>query len=318
MSSRTVIDLHCDTLTAFMAPTRCRDTLNDPRSAFSLSRVPRGVRWCQCCAVFVPDGLTPQESAGYFGFHLHSFQRQMARFAPCAAPCRTAGDIRDAWDQGKTALILTVENGAALAGDLARAEELAAEGVRMLTLTWNGENGLGSGRQTDHGLTPFGRAAVPALEEAGILVDVSHLNDQGFRDVLELARRPFAASHSNSRTVCPHPRNLTDWQARELAARDCLIGLNYYSPFLRADGQPAGLDDLCCHAEHLLTLGAEDCLALGSDFDGADLPPCLDRCERVPALLERLQTEFGTALAEKLAWRNAMSFFEKNLAGPPS
>ena len=188
----------------------------------------------------------------------------------------------------------------------------------MLTLTWNGENGLGSGRQTDHGLTPFGRAAVPALEEAGILVDVSHLNDQGFRDVLELARRPFAASHSNSRTVCPHPRNLTDWQARELAARDCLIGLNYYSPFLRADGQPAGLDDLCRHAEHLLTLGAEDCLALGSDFDGADLPPCLDRCERVPALLERLQTEFGTALAEKLAWRNARSFFEKNLAGPPS
>ena len=224
MEPCTVIDLHCDTLTAFMAPTRCRDTLNDPRSAFSLSKVPRGTRWCQCCAIFLPDGLTPQEAAGYYAFHLHSF------------------------------------------------------------LTWNGENELGSGSATSHGLSPLGRAAIPALEEAGILVDVSHLNDQGFREMLEVARRPFAASHSNARSVCPHPRTLADWQVREMADRGCLIGLNYYAPFLRADGEPASLDDLCRHAEHLLSLGAGDCLALGSDFDGADLPPCLDCCGQVPGV----------------------------------
>ena len=318
MEPCTVIDLHCDTLTAFMAPTRCRDTLNDPRSAFSLSKVPRGTRWCQCCAIFIPDGLTPQEAAGYYAFHLHSFQRQMACFSPCAAPCRTAEDVRCAWAEGKTAVLLTVENGAALAGDLSRVEVLAEDGVRMLTLTWNGENQLASGSATGHGLSPFGRAAIPALEEAGILVDVSHLNDQGFREVLEVARRPFAASHSNARSVCPHPRNLADWQVREMADRGCLIGLNYYAPFLRADGEPASLDDLCRHAEHLLSLGAGDCLALGSDFDGADLPPCLDCCGKVPGLIRLLTDRLGQEQAEKIAWRNAMDFFQKNMAEIPA
>lgn len=316
MEPCTVIDLHCDTLTAFMAPTRCRDTLDDPRSAFGLSRLPRGVRWCQCCAIFIPDGLTPQESAGYYNFHLHSFQRQMARFSPCAAPCRTAGDIEEAWAAGKTSLILTVENGSALAGDLDRVEALAADGVRMITLTWNGENQLGSGSETDHGLSPFGRAAIPAMEQAGILPDVSHLNEAGFRDVLETARKPFVASHSNARAVCPHPRNLDDWQIRELTARGCLIGLNYYSPFLRADGAAADFDDLCRHTEHFLNLGAEGCLALGSDFDGADLPPCLDSCQKVPGLGQCLAERFGRETAEGIMWRSAMAFFQRNLPAP--
>ena len=128
----------------------------------------------------------------------------------------------------------------------------------MLTLTWNGENPLGSGHATDHGLSPPGREAVPRLEEAGILIDVSHLNDPGFYQLLDLVHRPFVASHSNARSVCGHRRNLTDWQIREMAARGCLIGLNYYSPFLRSDGCPAGLDDLYRHAAHFLDLGAEN------------------------------------------------------------
>ena len=318
MEPRTVIDLHCDTLTAFLNPTRCRDTLDDPKSSFSLSGLPRGSRWCQCCAVFIPDGLTPQESAGYFAFHLHSYRRQTARFAPCASPCRTAEDIQEAWEAGKTALVLTVENGAALAGDLDRAAALAADGVRMLTLTWNGENELGGGCGAGDGLTPFGRAAVSALEGAGILVDVSHLSDRGFRDVLETAEKPFAASHSNARALCPHPRNLADWQLREMAARGCLVGLTYYSPFLRDDGREAGFDDLCRHAEHLLALGLEDGLALGSDFDGGRLPPCLDHCGKVPGLVDALAGRFGRETAEKLAWRNALSFFRRSWEEPPA
>ena len=313
-----VFDLHCDTLTAFMAPGRCLDTLNDPQSAFVLCRLPRGRSWAQCCAIFVPDSLPEGDVFPFFHTHVENFRRQGARFSDRVRICRTAGEAAEAWREGRTALFLTVENGAVLGRDLGRAEVLARAGVVMVTLTWNGENAIGSGSQTDHGLSAFGRAAAGELIRQGIVLDVSHLNDRGFWDLMEETDVPVAASHSNARALCPHRRNLTDSQAREIARRGGLVGLNYYSPFLRADGQPAGLDDLCCHAEHLLTLGAEDCLALGSDFDGADLPPCLDRCERVPALLERLQTEFGTALAEKLAWRNAMSFFEKNLAGPPS
>lgn len=89
----------------------------------------------------------------------------------------------------------------------------------MLTITWNGENQLGSGNSTQHGLSELGRAAIPRLEQAGILLDVSHLNDPGFTQMLDVASRPFVASHSNARSVCGHPRNLADWQIREMISR---------------------------------------------------------------------------------------------------
>lgn len=307
-----VFDLHCDTLTAFMSPLRCRDTLNDPRSDFALSKV-EPIPWCQCCAVFVPDGLTPQEALGYYRYHQGSFQRQGKDCHGQALACTTAEEVTAAWDQKKTALVLTVENGSLLGAGLEHVEELRRNGVRMVTLTWNGENALGSGHETDHGLTPLGREAIRALEEAGITVDVSHLNDAGFRDVLEMTQKPFAASHSNARAVCPHRRNLEDWQIREMVMRKCIIGLNYYSPFLRSDGNEATFDDLYRHICHFLELGAEDCLALGSDFDGADLPPCLDDCTKVPALEEYLRSRgLGRPLVEKLFWKNALDFAQTN------
>lgn len=313
MSSCTVFDLHCDTLTAFMTPNRCPNTLDDPASAFALSRIPPGVRWCQCCAVFVPDGLDEEEAWRYYRFHRDRFFRQAERFAARALPCRTAGDIEQTWAAGKTALILTVENASFLGGGLNRGEALRRDGVAAVSLTWNGPNALGSGIRAEGGLTPLGREAVGVLEGLGILLDVSHLNDVGLADVLDTARRPFLATHSNAREVCPHPRNLTDGQLRELIARGCLIGLNYYSPFLRPEGE-ADFTDLLRHAEHLLALGGGRALALGSDFDGADLPACLDSCGKIPALSRSLAQQLGPQTAQDICWRNALSFFRENLS----
>ena len=217
-----------------------------------------------------------------------------------------------AWSEGKTALILTVENASFLGGDLGRAEELSRDGVRIASLTWNGPNALGSGHQTSEGLSPLGREAVGVLEDCGIFLDVSHLNDGGLRDVLDAARRPFLATHSNARAVCPHPRNLTDGQLKELIARGCLMGLNYYSPFLRAAGE-ACFDDLLRHARHILELGGRGCLGLGSDFDGADLPSCLSSCEKVPALGRFLARALGEEAAEEIFWGSALAFFRRNL-----
>ena len=212
MYPHALIDLHCDTLTALRPedaplldalrdPARRRDafaaltdrvqetdTLDLPGRHFSLSALPEGVRWCQCCAIFIPDGLSQEEAVAYYHLHQSNFHRQMETLTAKALPCRTAADIEAAWAQGKAAAILTVENGSALAGQLDRVATLARDGVRMVTLTWNGENEIGSGSVTGHGLSGFGREAVQALEGAGILVDVSHLNDQGFEDFLSVAR----------------------------------------------------------------------------------------------------------------------------------
>ena len=186
----------------------------------------------------------------------------------------------------------------------------------MGTLTWNGENPIASGNETEKGLTAFGREAVGELVRWGILLDVSHLNDRSFWELMEETEGPVVASHSNARAVCPHPRNLTDDQARELARRGGLVGLNYYAPFLRPDKKTVELEDVYRHAVHLLELGMEDGLALGSDFDGADLPPCLDSCQKVPGLGQCLAERFGRETAEGIMWRSAMAFFQRNLPAP--
>lgn len=330
-----LIDLHCDTLTALTAedqgllaalrdPSR-RDTslaaltgrapetntLDLPGRHFSLSAIPESVHWCQCCAIFIPDGLRGEEAVAYYDLHRRNFDRQMETLSRKVSPCRTAGDIGRAWGADKTAAVLTVENGSALAGRPDRIETLAGDGVRMLTLTWNGENELGSGNITGHGLSDFGREAVRELERAGILIDVSHLNDQSFDDLLSVAEKPFVASHSNARAVCGHKRNLTDEQIREMVRRGCLIGLNFYNAFLREDGCPGTLDDLWRHTAHFLELGAERCLALGSDADGADLPPCLNSPRAFAGLYGYfLDRGLSSDLAERILWKNATRFFQ--------
>lgn len=333
-----LIDLHCDTLTAlspedaplleaFRDPAKRdktvsvfaerienADTLDLPGRHFSLSAIPKGVRWCQCCAIFLPDGLAGEDAVAYYDLHRRNFLRQMEALSCKVLPCRTAAGIEEAWNQGKAAAVLTVENGSALAGRLDRVEALARDGVRMMTLTWNGENEIGSGNATDHGLSPFGREAVREMERQGVILDVSHLNDRGLADLLDIAQKPFAASHSNARAVCGHKRNLTDDQIREMVRRGCLIGLNYYNAFLREDGQPASPDDLWRHAAHFLELGAERCLALGSDADGADLPPWLDGPEPFAGLYRFfLDRGLTASQAEGILWRNALAFFQRNL-----
>ena len=183
-----------------------------------------------------------------------------------------------------------------------------------MTLTWNGENELGSGHTTTHGMTDFGRQAVREMEDRGILVDVSHLNDTGYADLFETARRPFVATHSNARAICSHKRNLTDDMIREMVRRNCLIGLNYYTGFITNDENYDDPENFYRHIEHFFELGAYENLALGSDFDGAHLPTYLNSPAKSAALYEYfLEKGMSKDLAEGIMFRNAEEFFRKNL-----
>ena len=140
------------------------------------------------------------------------------------------------------------------------------------------------------------------------MADVSHLNDESFWDVIKAARRPVIATHSNSRLLCNVPRNLTDDQFGCIAERGGLVGLNFYTGFLREDREHACMEDILRHAEHFLNLGGEDVLALGSDFDGADMPYDLPDCGALPQLAQRLREAFGFTLTEKICYKNALDF----------
>ena len=310
-----LIDLHCDTLTDCEYAAGNPDTLDDPKRVLSLSAIPRDVRWAQFFAIFIPDEQRGRAAIDYFDQNRRNFDRQMKRFSDRVSPCRSLGDMEAAFAQSKTAAFLTVENGSALAGDLSRVRVLAEAGVCAVTLVWNGENEIGSGHSTGHGLSAFGRAVIPEMERCGILVDVSHLNDPGFEDLLEVAQKPFLATHSNARAVAGHRRNLTDEMIREMVRRGCLIGLNYFVSFLRDGGEVASLDDLYRHIVHFLELGASKNLALGSDFDGAALPDCLNTPQKAAEAYGYLLARgIGREQADGIFYQNARRFFAENLA----
>ena len=313
--SYALIDLHCDTLTDWKyTSTGNPDTLDDPKRVLSLSAIPADVHWSQFFAVFIPDEERGQKAIDYFEFNRKSFERQMKQFADRVVPCRNADDMEAAWAAGKTAAFLTVENGSVFAGDLNRVKTVADQGVRAVTLVWNGENEIGSGHTTDHGLSDFGKQVIPEMEKQNIIIDVSHLNDHGFADLLEIAEKPFMATHSNARALCSHKRNLTDDMIREMVKRDCLIGLNYFVKFLEDEGNVPSLDVIYRHAMHFAELGAMHNLALGSDFDGAVLPECLSSPTKVTEFYEYLLSRgVSQADADGIFYKNAQKFFHDNL-----
>lgn len=158
-------------------------------------------------------------------------------------------ELDKAYACGKFAAMLTVEGGSVLAGDLSRIELLSKLGVKMMTLTWNGENEIGSGNSTDHGLTPFGEEVIPEMERNRIVIDVSHLNEAGFWQAAKIAKYPMAASHSNCRAVWDHPRNLRDDQIRYIIQTGGIVGLNFYIGFINGQQNPKP-QDLLKHVEH--------------------------------------------------------------------
>lgn len=310
-----LIDLHCDTLTDWeYTRTGNPDTLDDPKRVLSLSTMPKDAHWAQFYAIFIPDEIRGQDAINYYETNRDNFYRQMKLFNNRVMPCRTVADMKAAWEANRAAAFLTIENGSALAGDLKRIKLLAEDGIKALTLVWNGENELGSGHTTDHGLSHFGKAAVTEMEKQGIIVDISHLNDSGFEDLLQVATKPFMATHSNARTICSHKRNLTDDMIQEMVKRDCLIGLNYYVKFITDDGKVESLDDLYKHIEHFFALGAEKNLALGSDFDGAVLPECLSNATDAAGLYQYLITRgLSQEQADGIMYINTQNFFQNNL-----
>lgn len=323
-----VFDLHCDTID-LLAMRDCEPyaghglhpgdegfcDLARNRAAVSLERM-EDYAWCQCFAVWVPDLYRHHQAADFYARARDWFYAQVALHADRVEHVRDARQIDDVLARGKVAALLTLENTTPVNHSVNAIARLAEDGVKMATLTWNDRNSVGSGHLTDDGLTTFGREAVRAFEDARIVVDVSHLNDAGFADFVDIARRPFVASHSNSRAVCNVPRNLTDDQFRVIRDTGGLVGVNFYNGFIteRAADPAAGatFDELAAHIEHFLDLGGEDTLALGSDWDGSDVPAWLASCDAVGELRRRVANRFGETVARKLFFDNARAFFVRN------
>mgnify|MGYP002230293936 CR=1 FL=1 len=289
-------------------------TLADNDAHVSLART-EGFAWCQCFAAFIPDEVRGDEAWALFRRVQSVLERELERCGDKLAQARTMAEVDAALAAGKTAAVLTVEGASFLEDDgqaESRLDALADAGVRMVTLTWNGPNALGSGNDTSHGLTGFGRSCVGELERRGIVVDVSHLNDAGFKDVCATARRPFAAlalerarRDAGIRATWP-TGSCASWPIAA-ASR----GSTFCTQFLTDRLADPTRDDVLRHVDHVLETAGEDVLALGSDYDGCDVPSWLEPCDRIGALHELLACEFGRDIADKVFFRNARDFFER-------
>lgn len=208
---------------------------------------------------------------------------------------------------GNVNSIFAVEGGTVLENDSDRIYELKADGIGLLTLTWNGENLIAGGSKSDKGLTDFGKTVIDKMNKIGMAVDVSHLNDKSFFEVIDHAEKPIA-SHSNCRAVCDVARNLSDEQIKLISEKGGIIGLNFYPLFLGG----RVFEKIYENIFHLCDMGLENNIAIGSDFDGADMCSELSDIAKIPDLYSFLAKKgLNGELLYKIFYKNAHSTFDK-------
>ncbi|NCB62489.1 MAG: membrane dipeptidase [Clostridia bacterium] len=216
------------------------------------------------------------------------FLYEMEENSDLVSFCRTGKEAESAFQSGKSAAFLSVEGADLLNCDLALLEDAYHMGVRAVNLTWNHPNRLSgtNAEEKDRGLSGHGRAFVEKMQQLGMLIDVSHLSDPGFWDVVAMVKKPVIATHSNARSVFFDTRNLTDEQFTAIIKNNGVAGLNMYAGFL---GKAPGLDTVMDHLEHFLSLGGEKNVALGGDWDGcSELPEGVGGIQDMDKLYERL------------------------------
>lgn len=265
----TVFDAHCDTISkSFREQTPLlRD---NPDGHWDIKRTKHFIRCGQFFATFHDaKGHTQREMQEIFQKQYDFFCQELNRCSDAMTFCRTMQQAEETCENGKIAAFLSVEGADLLGCSLEGLERAYSLGVRAVNLTWNRANVLSGSilEEPERGLSDLGKQFVRKMQELGMIVDVSHLSEVGFWDVIALAQSPVMASHSNAQTVWGHPRNLSDEQFAALVKNKGVAGLNFYVDFL---GENPDLDSITAHLEHFWSLGGEDHVCLGGDWDGCD------------------------------------------------
>ena len=272
-----LIDLHCDTIWMLMRE-KDKNLQHNP-FCVDIEKLKGADSMAQFFACFIYLNEIAGEERWEQGYQLalNMIKRGKAELAACSDEILLASNYDDVirnYASGIISAFLTIEEGGILNHDINRLYELYNQGIRLITLTWNHENCIGYPNSKDEaimqkGLKPFGVEVVEKMNELGMIIDVSHLSDGGFWDVLKYSQKPIVASHSNARILCNHPRNLSDDMIKALAEKGGIAGVNLYPYFINKVGK-ATVEDIAEHVVHMYKVGGEDFIAVGTDFDGFD------------------------------------------------
>lgn len=304
-----LFDLHCDTLYRAVDE---NGSIIDNNYHLSVLKGNKYDNWAQCFAVWIPDEYRNESALAFFRKAKEKFENEINKYSNIIEQCRNANDIKSAIEQKKCAAILTVEGGAVLGGNIENLEYLKDCGVKMMTLTWNGQCEIGGGSLAaePNGITEFGKNVIKSMEKLSIAIDISHASDNLFYDVVNFSSGPLVASHSNSRSVCKHRRNLTDEQFKIIKSRNGIVGLNFSRDFLKEND--ASAYDILRHADYFLSMGGEKTLCIGTDFDGTDMPNGISGIESMQSLYELfLKHNYKESLIDDIFFNNAFEFFTR-------
>lgn len=309
-----IIDLHCDTIWQLTADKGASLRKNN----YSVDA--EKLRQADSLAQFFALYIDRQETQDPLATCLQMADRFYEELAKNEDILNFAGSYDEFLSNsraGKISAFLTVEEGGVLKGYLTNLTLLYEWGVRLITLTWNYPNEIGYPNhewQHQHaGLTEFGTEVVAEMNRLGMIIDVSHLSDQGFYDVAALSTKPFVASHSNARHVWQHPRNLTDEMIKLLANKGGVIGINFERSFL-GDGDISMVADMLKHLQHIVNIGGIECAAIGSDFDGIEPKLEISDIGQIAKLVKGMeQCGFTTTDIEKICAQNALRVIKEVL-----
>ncbi|HOQ76580.1 MAG TPA: dipeptidase [Thermoclostridium sp.] len=307
-----IFDGHCDTLSKINRPGELI------RNGFhwDLERAGRYGSFVQVLSSFADHGQRKDPAA------VMARQLEMAIAFEGEHPdrlklIRSASDLKTVQNGGVFG-ILGAEGAELFKGSIGELERWFNKSLKVVTLCWNYDNEVCdsvAGHRTHRGLSPFGRELVDRMQELGMVIDLSHASDETFEDVLECVNVPVAATHSNCRAICSHPRNLTDAQILKIAATGGVIGINFYSCFLSGSGK-AGIKDIINHIEHIAGLTGTRHIGLGCDFDGANpMPEGITGAESLYMVLEALaRANYADRDIRMIAGGNFLRLFTRILS----
>lgn len=310
-----VFDFHCDSAFKLLG-----EDLNQAGSLrknachIDLERAGKLPGYAQCFACFT---TSDKEVVGdlspivLFERELATIQREVDKNSDLISIAYTPAEIEENRKNGKMSAILTLEGTAGIDYNPELLEDLHTIGFRITSLGWNEKNPLTGSNVTGGGLTDLGRDYVRQAQSLGMGVDVSHISDEGFWDIMDITQKPIIATHSNSRAVCAHKRNLTDDMFRAICETGGVAGYNFCRDFT---GENANLDTVCDHIFHFLELDPSgEHIALGGDLDGVEhTPDGFEGVQSYPPLADRLEARGLTeTLIRKIFWQNALNLLGK-------
>ena len=301
-----VFDFHCDTALRLMG-----EDLNSAGSLrkndlhIDLERASQLPGFAQCFACFTTSLQDKVNPIVVFERELATIQREIYNNSDKIAIAYSVKEIEENRAKGMMSAILTLEGTAGIGFNPELLEDLHAIGFRVVSLGWNEKNPLTGSHITGGGLTDLGREFVKEAQRVGLLVDVSHISDEGFWDIMKITEAPVIATHSNSRAVCNNSRNLTDDMFRALCETGGVAGYNACMEFT---GENPTIDTICDHIFHFMELGGDKHIALGGDLDGVEhMPVGFEGVQSFPAFAQRLQQLGATKLiVQDIFWNNAL------------